>query len=187
MAARAMSTLLAATHRPDSAGASSAPDSALLEAEVKIGCTNAMLLALDRELRIAYIVGDVFELRSDDAAYLLDIEPAAFRKRLSRARMRLRAFMQQHCGLIEGRANCRCANRVDAAVEMGRVNPATLLFATHPPPSARRLPVLEAVGEMETLHAIAGVFQSHPRYRAPERLLRSVRAVIESGRFRLVE
>src|SRR6185437_5604757 len=133
----------AATHRPDSAGASSAPDNALLEAEVKIGCTNAMLLALDRELRIAYIVGDVFELRSDDAAYLLDIEPAGFRKRLSRARMRLRAFMQQHCGLIEGRASCR--------------------------------------------HEIAGVFQSHPRYRAPERLLRSVRAVIESGRFRLVE
>src|SRR6185437_17097941 len=99
---------------------SNAADSALLEQEVKIGCTSAMLLALDREHRVAYIVGDVFELRSDDAAYLLDIEPAAFRKRLSRARMRLRAFMQQHCGLIEGRASCRCA--------------------------------------------IAGVFQSHPRY-----------------------
>ena len=72
------------------AARSAEPDQRLLEEEVKIGCTRGMLLCLDREERLAYILGDVFELRSDEAGLVLDISPAAFRKRLSRARERLR-------------------------------------------------------------------------------------------------
>ena len=37
----------------------------LLEEEVKIGCTQGMLLCLDREHRLAYILGEVFEINSD--------------------------------------------------------------------------------------------------------------------------
>ena len=69
-------------------------DQALLEEEVKIGCTQAMLLCLDRDDRIAYILGDVFEIRSEEAGEILAIAPAAYRKRLSRARERLRDFMR---------------------------------------------------------------------------------------------
>jgi RNA polymerase sigma factor (sigma-70 family) len=168
------------------ASAASDADQALLEEEVKIGCTTGMLLCLDRDDRIAYVLGDVFELRSEDAAYALDIEPAAFRKRLSRARERLRAFMRVHCGLVSQSAPCRCARRVETAIRIGRVNPGELLFAGHPKRQARQLPVLEEVGEMEMLHTLAGVFQSHPGYAASQRVVEDVRRLLESNRFRLL-
>jgi RNA polymerase sigma factor (sigma-70 family) len=161
-------------------------DQALLEEEVKIGCTTGMLLCLDRDDRIAYVLGDVFELRSEDAASVLDIEPATFRKRLSRARERLRAFMRAHCGLVNDAAACRCARRVETAVRLGRVDPGQLLFAPHPKSASRRLPVLEEIGEMETLHVVAGVFQSHPAYAASERVVDGVRRVLNSRRFHLL-
>jgi RNA polymerase sigma factor (sigma-70 family) len=165
----------------------SQPDQALLEDEVKIGCTTGMLLCLDRQHRIAYILGDVFELRSDDAADVLGIAPTAFRKRLSRARERVRDFMRGHCGLVNPDAACRCGRRVEAAGKLGRVDPARLLFASRPRGDRQPLPVLEEIGEMEMLHEIAGVFQSHPEYAAPERVVDGVRNLIVSRRFRLFD
>jgi RNA polymerase sigma factor (sigma-70 family) len=44
------------------------PDAALLAEEVKLGCTLGMLLCLDRDQRLAYLLSDVFELPSADAA-----------------------------------------------------------------------------------------------------------------------
>jgi DNA-directed RNA polymerase specialized sigma24 family protein len=66
-----------------------------------VGCTQAMLLCLDREHRIAYVLGDGLELNSGEAANICEISPAAFRKRLQRARERIQAFMQAHCGLLD--------------------------------------------------------------------------------------
>jgi RNA polymerase sigma factor (sigma-70 family) len=163
------------------------PDQALLEEEVKIGCTQAMLLCLDRDERIAYILGDVFELRSDDAGEILGIEAAAYRKRLSRARARVREFMLAHCGLVSSTAVCSCARRVAPAIERGRMDPERLLFAGRGDAGAVRVPVLEAVGEMERLHEIAAIHQSHPRYPAPASVSAAIRRVLESMGLRLLE
>ena len=43
----------------------------------------------------------------------IDITPAAYRKRLERARQRLRAFLDSTCGLVNPDAFCRCARRVE--------------------------------------------------------------------------
>lgn len=168
------------------ARAADAPDQALLEEEVKIGCTQAMLLCLDRDERIAYILGDVFELQSPEAGEVLDLEPAAFRKRLSRARAQIREFMEANCGLVGTRAACTCARRVTPALARGRINPGELLFAGKGTPSPRRLPILEAVGEMERLYDLAAVHQSHPHFRSPERVTESVRRVLETVPFRVL-
>jgi RNA polymerase sigma factor (sigma-70 family) len=168
------------------AARSAEPDQRLLEEEVKIGCTRGMLLCLDREERLAYILGDVFELRSDEAGLVLDISPAAFRKRLSRARERLRSFMLAHCGLVSDRAACRCARRVTAAVERGRVDPDDLLFAGRGTPGPTALPVLEAVGEMERLHEIAAIHRTHPTAETPERLAAEITSVINMVTRRLL-
>jgi hypothetical protein len=162
------------------------PEQALLEQEVKIGCTQAMLLCLDRDERIAYILGDVFELRSDDAGQVLGIEPAAFRKRLSRARQRVREFMRGRCGLVNAAAACSCDRRVAPAIRRGRVDPAHLLFAGRGDAAPQRLPVLEAVDEMERLHEIAAIHQSHPLYGAPDRVAAEIRRVLRSAEFRLM-
>lgn len=150
-------------------------DDALLAEEVKLGCTHAMLLCLDREHRLAYILGEVFELRSEQAAIVLDVTPAAYRQRLARARARIRGFMDGHCGLANPANPCRCPRRVGHAISTGRVDPRRLLFAAHP----RRGRLHEAVAQMDRLHAAATIFRSHPNYAAPERLVTEISRLLE--------
>lgn len=104
-------------------------DEGLLAEEVKVGCTQAMLLCLDRPQRMAYILGELFELPGEQAAEILAITPAAYRKRLSRARSRVEQFMRGHCGRLDPGNPCRCERRVGAAIRQGRVDPAQVLFA----------------------------------------------------------
>jgi RNA polymerase sigma factor (sigma-70 family) len=63
----------------------------LLLDEVRIGCTMAMLLCLERPYRLAYILGEIMELDHNEGAAVMDISPAAFRARVSRARRSIRA------------------------------------------------------------------------------------------------
>ena len=93
---------------PVLSGVTSADQKAIIE-EIKIGCTQAMLLCLDREHRLAYMLGDVFELDGAVAADILDIEPAAYRKRLQRAREQIQTFMRSNCGLVERAFSRVCA------------------------------------------------------------------------------
>jgi len=154
-------------------------DDALLEEEVKVGCTQAMLLCLDRGHRAAYIVGEVFDLPSDEAAWILDLSPAAYRKRLSRARDRVRAFMEGHCGLVRAENPCRCRRRVGTAIATGRVDPANLLFA-------RTGALRRGIEEMEGLHASATVLRSHPETRAPDVLAQRVLDIVGGDRLSLL-
>jgi DNA-directed RNA polymerase specialized sigma24 family protein len=75
----------------------------LLLAEIRIGCTLGMLLCLDRPHRLAYILGEIFEFEGGKAAQVLGIAPAAFRKRLSRARQAIIVFLNAKCGTSEPR------------------------------------------------------------------------------------
>ena len=54
-----------------------------------ISCLQGLLLCLDSEHRLVYVLGEIFEVSSGQGAEILDITPAAFRKRLSRARARI--------------------------------------------------------------------------------------------------
>jgi DNA-directed RNA polymerase specialized sigma24 family protein len=54
--------------------------------ECKIVCTQGMLMCLDREHRLAFVLGEILELAGDEAAAIARAEPATFRKRLQRAR-----------------------------------------------------------------------------------------------------
>lgn len=110
------------------AAPSTAPDAAILEREVQLACTHAMLTCLDRGHRIAYILGEIFEIDSDDGGYICEIPPATYRKRLSRARHRVREFLTANCGLVSSTAPCHCSKRVDVAVRVGRIDPQLLAF-----------------------------------------------------------
>ena len=55
--------------------------------------------------------------RIADSGEVLEIEPATFRKRLSRARTRLYRFMKERCGVFDPRNECRCQGQVACAVE----------------------------------------------------------------------
>ncbi len=136
----------------------------LLLEEVKIGCTHAMLLCLDRDHRFAYILGEILDLDHVEGAEILDITPAAFRKRLSRANERITSFMTAHCGLIEPSNPCRCKLRINCAVERGHVRPKELCFA-HSLPHAKRFPeVLHTIRQLEDSRRVAALYRSHPEF-----------------------
>ena len=95
--------------QPSSAGDA---ERSLLIDEVKVGCSLALLQCLGRPHRLAYVLGDIMELSGPEAAEVLDINAALFRKRLQLAREQIRAFMRVHCGLVSDLAPCQCNRRV---------------------------------------------------------------------------
>lgn len=154
------------------------PDAGLLATEVRLSCTQAMLTCLDREHRVAYVLGEVFDLTSQDGAYVCGTSTTAYRKRLSRARGKVRSFVQANCGLVNTDAACRCRRRIETAVRLGRIDPDNLQFVS--------LPTAEGVAEMTALFDTASLMRSHPDYLAPEHLRQQVRNLVNSERYRLL-
>lgn len=109
-------------------GPGEAERSVLVE-EVKIGCTLGMLQCLDREQRLAYVLGEILDLTGPEAAEVSGVAPDVFRKRLQRARQAIVSFTRRYCGLVSDETACRCPRRVEAAVRLGRVRPQSLNFA----------------------------------------------------------
>ena len=75
----------------------------------------AMLQCLDRPHRAAYVLGEIMEFSGPEAAEVLGISPALFRKRLQHARKAVLEFTRSHCGLVSDSAPCQCHRRVAAA------------------------------------------------------------------------
>ncbi|WP_067469887.1 RNA polymerase sigma factor [Nocardia amamiensis] len=158
------------------------PEAQLLTAEVRLTCSQGMLQCLARDERIAFVLGDVFELSSTEAAWVLGITPAAYRKRLERAKKRLGNFMNATCGLVDPAAFCRCSRRVDKALALGRVDPHKPEFAHHPVSAGGRT-AAEAEQQMIDLHDAASVLRAHPDYAAPQAKMDAIAGLLGSGRF----
>ena len=76
------------------------PEANLLVTEVMLACTSGMLLCLDREQRLTYILGAIFSVSDSVGADVLEITAESFRQRLTRARRDLRNFMNDKRGLV---------------------------------------------------------------------------------------
>ncbi|MEV6770587.1 RNA polymerase sigma factor [Nocardia sp. NPDC051030] len=162
------------------------PEAELLTQEVRLNCTQAMLQCLARDERVAFVLSDIFELSSAEAAWIAGVTPVAYRKRLERAKTRLGNFMNSTCGLANPKAFCRCSRRVEKAVELGRVDPRRPAFAAHPvTPGGRG--VAEAERQMVRLHDAAAVIGAHPDYAAPQAKMEAIAGILQSGRFPLLE
>lgn len=141
---------------------SAAPDADLLEREVQLACTHAVLTCLDREHRVAYVLGDIVGVNSEDGAYICDVPAATYRKRLSRARHRIRAHLSANWGLVSDAAPCRCPKRVDAAQRTGRVDRDRLEFI-----DPRQSDTAEVNAEFSRLYDAANLLRSLPQATVP--------------------
>jgi RNA polymerase sigma factor (sigma-70 family) len=153
-----------------------ATDDQVLVHEAKMTCSTSMLSCLDRDHRLAYILGEILELSSEEGAEVLELAPDAFRKRLSRARERMTEFMSRRCGLVDERLPCRCATQAAVAMKAGRLNRSELRWADRPehPPSSAPARGIDAIQR-----AVA-VFRSHPNFEAPESLVTELRRLLEA-------
>jgi RNA polymerase sigma factor (sigma-70 family) len=98
--------------------------------ETKLTCMNGMLLCLERDQRLVFILGELFNINHDLGANLLNISKDNFRQKLSRARKDLFNFMNNKCGLIRKENPCRCSGKTKGFIRAGKVNPENLQFNT---------------------------------------------------------
>jgi RNA polymerase sigma factor (sigma-70 family) len=172
-------------HTPDvdlPAPDSQRPDALLLVEEAKISCTTAMLLCLDREQRLVYVLGEIFGVTDRVGAELLEISRDSFRQKLARARRDLCNFMQGKCGLVKASNPCRCAKKTQGFIKLGYVDPQNLLFARERIIEVREVAARRAE-QLDTVYdAYAEIHRSHPFQESPD-FAGSLRPLIERTNF----
>jgi RNA polymerase sigma factor (sigma-70 family) len=153
------------------------PQDKLEARQVALACTQGMLMTLDREQRLVYLLDTVFDLPSKDAAALVGITPAAYRQRLSRTRARLYGFMERTCGLVAPEAACRCERQLPAV----RHQRGTRAGVPIQPQSA--LDATQTFDAFTRVADAASVFHAHPDVQAPAALRAAIRAVLSQEGF----
>lgn len=151
------------------------PEEKLEARQVAVSCTQTMLMALDREQRLVYILDTVFDLPSPEAAAVVGVSAAAYRQRLSRAKARLEPFLRQRCSLVSESARCRCDTqaRVLEAVPSARRTPPALVLQP-----AERIEAERLFSAYTRLGDAAEVFRRLPQLQAPESMRAAIRAVL---------
>jgi RNA polymerase sigma factor (sigma-70 family) len=163
----------------------SGPERILLEEESRLGCMQALLACLDNKTRMTYILGEIFGITSQEGAYIFDITPETFRKRLSRGRKCIGQFMMKHCGLVNHKNTCRCQKQAGKKL-------ALIPAISAAPPVVKRQGVLkgraEAMAHLKEISEIeraAAMFRRYPEYHLPQSFQYIVKDLIQSGKYRM--
>lgn len=162
---------------------SSGIEQSILEEELKLSCTNVMLQCLDRESRCIFILGTMFRVDSRVAADILNISPEAYRKRLSRVREKMAAFMGQYCGL-SGTGMCSCKNRINYAIATHRLNPLNPEYSVLKQGSDEV--IRNTKNAMEKVDDLTFVYSDMPFYRASEKAREWMEDFLRSETFRRI-
>ena len=162
-------------------------DGLLLE-EMKLACMQALLLCLNPETRVAFILGVVFQATGIEGGEILNITPESFRQRLSRGRKQISDFMSTKCSLVNPENPCHCERILAFDVEKARViDPENLLFADHPCHAKKNGQAMKQLQELDDLVRVTELFRSHPDYAAPQAFVEIVKKLMDSGRFQVLE
>lgn len=151
----------------------------ILAEQVMSNCVSAILLALNRDERIAYSLAEVFGFSGPECADILDIDEATFRKRLQRGREALESYMKRSCGLVNAANACRCARQIPVHLAYDFIRPEELFShrRAHPSTSTVTPERLRSLGEIERVACL---------YRddvddAPQTLIARMREFIGKG------
>ena len=134
----------------------------LLEEEVKVSCTQGLLLCLNSVDRMVYVLSEILEFNSIEGAKIMEITSVNFRKKLSRSRTKIRNFLNNKCGLSNPKNPCRCNKKIDYLIEQKIVNPKDLRFAKF---SKRSIDLVEKLSGLEKSMAI---YRSVAKAEAPQ-------------------
>jgi RNA polymerase sigma factor (sigma-70 family) len=160
-------------------------ESGLVVEEVKLACLQGMLLCLSREIRLAFILGVVFEVTSVEGAAILNITQETFRQRLSRGRKQIQEFMTRKCSLVNPENPCACAKLIPHEKEIKMLDPDNPRFAKHRCHARETDTAAARMHELDELRRVAVLFRSHPDYAAPERFVQFLKDLVESGRLEM--
>lgn len=143
----------------------------LLVKEAKISCMKGMLLCLDREQRMIYIIGELFEFSDTIGSEVMEISKENFRIKLHRSKKQLYNFMTNKCGLINKSNPCRCARKTTSFIKMGFVDPVNLHFQKNTISSINKV-IDQKVSayENQVTSEYQKLFQEHPFLQCPDKL-----------------
>ncbi|MCP4579200.1 MAG: RNA polymerase sigma factor [Deltaproteobacteria bacterium] len=159
----------------------------LMELEMRSACTQALLLALDRSHRLAFVLGMVMDVSSREGGLILNITPAAFRKRLSRARRRVMDFLRTNCGLFNESNPCRCGGVLAVHVKKGWIDPQRPLFAAEQPDDQDGNMALGAyMKELDELGRVSALYKSFPKNEEGADFTALVKDMVEKGEYRVL-
>lgn len=131
--------------------------------ELRISCTAGMLLCLDREQRMIYILGEMFDIDHNLGSEIMGITAGNFRIRLMRARQDLYNWMNERCGLVNKSNPCRCAKKTRAYINAGLVDPNNLKFNSRHKKKIYELSEQKAVTITNTIEDLyKNIFKKHP-------------------------
>lgn len=158
-------------------------DVRLLVEEARLGCTMAMLLCLDREQRLVYVLGEILGASDAIGAEVMDVGRDAFRQKLSRARRDLHGFMNEKCGLVNAGNSCRCEKKTRAFMRAGYVDPSNLLFAREHVRQVKEVAIRSNPALPGFDGVCAEIYREQP-FQEPRDVAARVRELVESTAFR---
>ncbi len=159
------------------------PEQAYLIEEERANCMQGTMLCLSRDLRLAFILGVVFEISSQEGAYILDVTPAAFRKRVSRARSKVQAFMFKNCGLINPDNPCQCARILPYDIKVGWIDPDNPLYASPRGASVSDVDIQDRLQGLDEIERMATLFRTYPELDPPASFLDLVKELLDTGKY----
>ena len=162
----------------------SGPERALLQEEARLNCMQSVLACLETEMRIVFILGDLYGLTSKEGAFILDITPEAFRKRLSRGRKSMQDFMLKHCGLVNKKNPCRCHKIATKKLKSGLASPLKRSFVKKATAEKGRAEALAYLKELSEIDRTVSMFRRYPEYQSPEAFTNIVKDLIDSGNYK---
>mgnify|MGYP001461298494 FL=1 len=152
--------------------------------EVKVSCMSGMLLCMDREQRLIFILGSIFQVTDKIGAEIMDMTRDNFRQKLSRARKQMHNFMHDKCGLMNKNNPCSCEKKTKALIDCGYVDPEKLLFNINYVHSVESTAGLRAEKLDELLEDRSQkLFRENP-FQEPPDFVKSLRVILDHKEFR---
>lgn len=131
--------------------------------ELRVRCTSGMLLCLERNQRMTYILGEMFEIDHNLGAEIMGISKGNFRIKLMRARQDISNWMHKKCGLVNSSNPCKCPKKTRSFIQAGFVDPNDLKFNTRYRQRIHELSETKATEIIDTVEDLTKeIFQSHP-------------------------
>ena len=160
----------------------SGPERDVLLEETRLGCMQGALICLTREVRIAVILGEQYGVTSKEGAFILDITPELFRKRLSRGRKSLQNFMHKNCGLVNTNNACRCHKQAGGRLKNGLID---MTFVKKENASKGRSEALAHLKELAVIDRTVAMYRQYPAHHSPDSFTYIIKNLIDSGKFRV--
>jgi RNA polymerase sigma factor (sigma-70 family) len=158
-------------------------DMNLIVEETRISCVAGMLLCLDRERRLAFVLGSLFGVSAAIGSEIIGISEVNYRQRLSRARRSIANFMNDRCGLVKKDNPCHCANKTKAMIDSGFLDPDNLLFSVAGARKVKEIASDTRIAMNDLLEVkCQSIFRDTPFYESPD-FVGALRSVLNSGEF----